>query len=55
MAVAEQSLAGRLSQQFDLAQATGTIPISGRRMSELARCLSRGNAHVTRALDSPEG
>jgi hypothetical protein len=55
VAVTAQDLATRLSQQFDLAQATCMIPISGRRMAELARCLSRGNADVTRALDSPEG
>jgi hypothetical protein len=54
VAVTAQDLATRLAQQLDLAHATCMIPISGRRMSELARCLSRGNADVTRALDSPE-
>ena len=51
VAVAEQGLAGRLSQQFDLAQAIRTIPISGRRMSELARRMASGNPEVLRALD----
>ena len=53
VALAEQGLAGRLSQQFDLAQAIRTIPISGRRMSELARRMASGNADVLRGLDGP--
>jgi hypothetical protein len=51
VALAEQGLAGRLSQQFDLAQAIRTIPISGRRMSELARRMASGNADFLRGLD----
>ncbi len=51
VAVAEQGLAGRLSQQFDLAHATCMIPISGRRMSELARRMATGNPDVLKALD----
>jgi hypothetical protein len=51
VALAEQGLAGRLSQQFDLAQAICTIPISGRRMSELARRMASGNPDVLQALD----
>jgi hypothetical protein len=54
VAVAEKDLAGRLSQQFDLAQTTRLIPISGRRMSELARRMSSGNSDVLRALDGPD-
>ena len=54
VALAEQDLARRLSQQFDLAQATRMIPISGRRMSELARRMASGNRDVLRALDGPE-
>jgi hypothetical protein len=54
VAVAEQGLAGRLSQQFDLAQAIRVIPISGRRMSELARRMASGNPDVLRALDGWE-
>lgn len=54
VAVAEQGLAGRLSHQFDLAQAIRMIPISGRRMSELARRMSSGNSEVLRALDDPQ-
>jgi hypothetical protein len=53
VALAEQSLAGRLTQQFDLAQAIRTIPISGRRMSELARRMASGNRDVLAALDGP--
>jgi hypothetical protein len=53
VALAEQGLAKRLSQQFDLAQATRMIPISGRRMSELARRMASGNPEVMRALDDP--
>lgn len=53
VALAEQDLARRLSQQFDLAQAIRMIPISGRRMSELARRMASGNSEVMRALDSP--
>jgi hypothetical protein len=51
VAIAAQDLAARLSQQFDLALDTRVIPISGRRMSELARRLARGNSSVTSALD----
>jgi hypothetical protein len=51
VAVTAQDLAARLSQQFDLALETRMIPISGRRMSELARRLARGNSRVTSALD----
>ncbi len=54
VAVADQALASRLSIQFDLAQQTRAIPISGRRMGELARLLARGNPEVTRGLDDPE-
>ncbi|HYN55962.1 MAG TPA: hypothetical protein VES03_02075 [Motilibacterales bacterium] len=54
VAVAEQGLAARLSHQFDLAQATRMIPISGRRMSELARRMASGNSEVLRALDGPQ-
>lgn len=53
VALAEQDLAGRLSQQFELAQAIRMIPISGRRMSELARRMASGNPEVLRALDGP--
>jgi hypothetical protein len=53
VAVADRDLAGRLSQQFDLAQTTRLIPISGRRMSELARRMASGNSDVLRALDGP--
>lgn len=53
VALTEQGLAKRLSQQFDLAQATRMIPISGRRMSELARRMASGNPEVLRALDDP--
>jgi hypothetical protein len=52
VAVAEQSLAERLSHQLDLAQQTRTIPIAGRRMGELARLLARGNPEVTEGLDN---
>ncbi len=55
VAITAQGLAQRLSEQFDLAQETHVIPIAGRRMSELARILARGNAQVTRALDGPAG
>lgn len=55
VAVADQALANRLSQQFDLAQRTRIIPIAGRRMGELARVLARGNPEVTRGLDGSEG
>ena len=51
VALTEQDLARRLSQQFDLAQATRLIPISGRRISELARRMASGNPEVLRALD----
>jgi hypothetical protein len=51
VAIAAQDLAARLSHQFDLALDTRAIPISGRRMSELARLLARGNSSVTSALD----
>lgn len=54
VAVAEQDLAQRLSRQLDLAQATRMIPISGRRLSELARRMATGNPDVTRALDGPD-
>ncbi len=55
VAVADQALASRLALQFDLAQQTRMIPISGRRMGELARLLARGNPEVTRGLDGSEG
>jgi hypothetical protein len=55
VALTEQDLAQRLSRQFDLALATRMIPISGRRMSELARRMAIGNAEVTRALDGGVG
>lgn len=51
VALTEQDLARRLSQQFDLAVETCMIPIAGRRMSELAHRMAIGNADVTRALD----
>ena len=54
VAVAEQGLAERLAQQFDLAQTTRLFPISGRRMSELARRMASGNSDVLRALDGPD-
>lgn len=54
VAVAEHSLASRLSRQFDLAQQTRMIPIVGRRMGDLARLLARGNPDVTRGLDGFE-
>ena len=54
VAVTAQDLATRLAQQFDLAVDTRVIPIAGRRMSELARRLARGNASVTNALDERE-
>lgn len=55
VALAEQDLAQRLSQQFDLALAICVMPISGPRMSELAHRMAIGNADVTRALDGPRG
>lgn len=55
VALAEHDLARRLARQFDLALTTCMIPISGRRMSELARRMAVGNADVTRALDGPRG
>jgi hypothetical protein len=55
VAVTGQDLAARLAQQLDLAAGTRVIPISGRRMSELARRLARGNASVTNALDGGDG
>jgi hypothetical protein len=51
LALTEQGLARRLTQQFDRALATRMIPISGRQMSELARRMAIGNADVTRSLD----
>lgn len=55
VALTAQDLATRLSQQFDLCEATRTIPISGHRMNELARRLARGNPDVTKAFDGPAG
>ncbi|MCU0299984.1 MAG: hypothetical protein MUF35_00080 [Candidatus Nanopelagicales bacterium] len=51
VAVAERDLADRLTHQFDLAEATRTLPIAGRRMAELARRVASGNREVIRALD----
>jgi hypothetical protein len=51
VAVTERDLAARLARQFDLADATRTLPIAGRRMSELARRVAAGNREVIRALD----
>jgi hypothetical protein len=53
VALADRALAERLAFQFDLAQATRMIPISGPRLSELARRMASGNAEVLRALDGP--
>jgi hypothetical protein len=53
VAITDHELADRLAHQFDLAEATRTIPIAGRRMSTLARRLASGNRDVLRALDAP--